>query len=113
MKPGLALLALLLLTSLSVEFQIILQLALQSVSQLASVENLLRGFQGWSLEVQGVPMFRLSKKLKAVKQVLKQANVEVFGGIFLKVSQARERLALAHNAFMQSHGDAALLLQER
>lgn len=34
--------------------------------------------EGWQLNVEGSPMFRLYSKLKSVKRVLKAKNLEVF-----------------------------------
>jgi pentose-5-phosphate-3-epimerase len=45
--------------------------------------------------VDGIPMFRVCKKLKAVKKILKAKNIEVFGGIKQRVLQAKARLDCA------------------
>jgi hypothetical protein len=68
--------------------------------------------EGWSINVEGYSMFRLYSKLKTVKRILKVKNLEVFGGLGQRVTQARRELAAAQAAFLFSHGDAAWLQKE-
>jgi hypothetical protein len=67
----------------------------------------------WSQDVQGVPMFKLCRKLKAVKIMLKEKNVGCYGDIKNKVLQARAHLELAQHDVLDSHGNATSLLRER
>jgi hypothetical protein len=70
--------------------------------------------QGWNIEAEGVPMFCLYSKLKAVKKILKMVNLEVYGGITQKVlTQAKARLAQAQSDFIASDGRYEYLLREK
>jgi len=62
--------------------------------------------EGWRVEVSGFSMFRLYAKLKVVKAVLKAKNREIFGGLGLKVLQARSDLAKAQSEFLASRDNA-------
>lgn len=41
--------------------------------------------EGWIINVDCIPMYRLYKKLKDVKKILKVKNVEVYGSIKQRV----------------------------
>jgi hypothetical protein len=69
--------------------------------------------EGWRFEITGYAMFRLYSKLKAVKRILKIKNLDVFGGIGQKVSQARSKLAQAQADFLISGGDPDCHRKER
>jgi hypothetical protein len=69
--------------------------------------------EGWSINVEGYSMFSLYSKLKTVKRILKVKNLEVFGGLGRRVTQARRELAAAQAAFLSSHGDTTWLQKER
>jgi hypothetical protein len=56
---------------------------------------------GWRVEVNGFSMFRLYAKLKSVKA----KNREIFGGLGLKVMQARSDLAKSQSEFLASRGN--------
>lgn len=67
----------------------------------------------WNQEVRGFPMYKLSKKLKAFKVVVKGKNRNHYGDIRSRVLQARECLDLAQRTVLDSHGSDASLLHER
>jgi hypothetical protein len=67
----------------------------------------------WNQDMQGVPMYRLCMKLKALKVVLKEKNRSCYGDIKTKVLQARSKLEIAQCAVLDSHGSAVSLLRER
>ena len=48
--------------------------------------------EGWSLYVEGVSMFRLYARLKAIKRILKDKTLVCYEGIHQKVAQTKERL---------------------
>ncbi len=63
--------------------------------------------------MDGIPMFRAYKKLKAVKKILKAKNLECFGGLGQRVHQARQDLAVVQDKFIASHGNAEYQRKER
>jgi hypothetical protein len=67
----------------------------------------------WRVEVEGYSMFCFYSKLKAVRDVLKVKNIEVFGNLGLKISQARHELAKAQNSFISSKGNAECQRKEK
>jgi hypothetical protein len=58
-------------------------------------------------------MYKLCKKLKAFKAVLKSKNTSCYGDIRTKVLKARECLEIAQRAVLNSHGSAESLIKER
>ncbi|KAK3199256.1 hypothetical protein Dsin_022671 [Dipteronia sinensis] len=56
--------------------------------------------EGWRLNVEGVPMFRLYAWLKAVKRILKDKTSVCYGAIHQKVAQAKERLEQAQREIL-------------
>jgi len=60
----------------------------------------------WNQDMQGVPMYRLCMKLKALKVVLKEKNCSCYGDIKTKVLQARFKLEIAQCAVLDSRGSA-------
>lgn len=64
-------------------------------------------------EFQGVPMYKLCRKLKSLKAVLKGKNRSCYGDIRSSVVHAKECLDMGQRAVLESHGSAASLLQER
>jgi hypothetical protein len=57
---------------------------------------------GWRTKVDGFSMFRFYSKLKSTKTVLKVKNRKCFGGLGLKVKQARANLGSAQADFIAS-----------
>ena len=55
--------------------------------------------------VQGVPIFKLNAKLKAIKKALKRKSKDVFGCLSQKVLRARMELELVQNSILQKPGD--------
>ncbi|XP_039162798.1 uncharacterized protein LOC120290565 [Eucalyptus grandis] len=58
-------------------------------------------FQVWESPGEGVPMYRLVSKLKALKGRLKQLNKESYSNIFERVSAVRNALSLAQVGLQQ------------
>ena len=58
--------------------------------------------QAWSNEVFGAPMFRLTRKLKGVKAILKAFNSRSFGRLHDRVEAARETLSQAQSAILNN-----------
>ena len=56
--------------------------------------------EAWSNEVFGTPMFRLTRKLKGVKAILKAFNFRSFGRLHERVVAAREALCQAQSAML-------------
>ena len=69
--------------------------------------------EGWSLYVEGVPMFRLYAQLKAVKRILKDKTSICYGGIHQKVAQAKERLEQAHREILMYNGQVNFVKKEK
>jgi hypothetical protein len=67
----------------------------------------------WNQEFQGVPMYKLCRKLKDFKSILKGKNRSYYGDIRSRVLQAKACLDMAQRAVLDSHGSVASLLQER
>ena len=56
--------------------------------------------EAWSNDVFGTPMFRLTRKLKGVKAILKAFNFRSFGNLHERVVAAREALCQAQSAML-------------
>lgn len=68
---------------------------------------------GWRTKVDGFSMFRFYSKLKSTKIVLKVKNRKCFGGLGLKVKQARANLEYAQADFIASWGSANCQVKEK
>ena len=64
--------------------------------------------EAWSNEVFGIPMFRLTRKLKGVKVILKAFNFRSFGRLHERVVAAREALYQAQSALLNSPSNPIL-----
>ena len=64
--------------------------------------------KAWSFEVYGTPMFRLTRKLKCVKAILKAFNFRSFGRLHDRVVAAREALRQAQSAVLNSPSNPML-----
>ena len=69
--------------------------------------------EGWNIQVQGFPMYKLYAKLRFVKAVLKEKNLVCFGNLKQRVIQARENLNLAQTNVIASFGNVDSLLKKR
>ena len=58
--------------------------------------------EAWSNEVHGTPMFKLTRKLKKVKAILKAFNFRSFGRLHERVVAAREALCQAQSAVLNN-----------
>jgi hypothetical protein len=58
-------------------------------------------------------MYKLCRKLKSLKAILKGKNRSCYGDIRSRVVHAKECLDMAQRAVLDSHGSAVSLLQER
>jgi hypothetical protein len=67
----------------------------------------------WMQEINGVPMYKLCRKLKEFKAILKSKTTSCFGNLRNKIIQACESLDLAQKAVIDSRGRADCLLKER
>ena len=56
--------------------------------------------EAWSNEVHGTPMFKLTRKLKKVKAILKAFNFRSFGRLHERVVASREALCQAQSAVL-------------
>jgi hypothetical protein len=59
----------------------------------------------WRIDAEGYSMFCFYAKLKALKDVLKKKNKEVYGGLGQKVLKARQDLAMAQVQFVSYRGN--------
>ena len=66
----------------------------------------------WSKEINGVPMFRLCRKMKLLNVELKKLNQKFFGGLPLKVQKAREDLEDVQRRLLLP-GQQALLQKDK
>ena len=64
--------------------------------------------EAWSYEVYGTPMFRLTRKLKRVKAILKAFNFRSFGRLHERVVAAKEALCQAQSALLNSPSNPLL-----
>ena len=64
--------------------------------------------EAWSNEVFGTPMFKLTRKLKGVKAILKAFNFRSFGRLHERVMEAREALSQAQSAMLYSPSNPML-----
>ena len=64
--------------------------------------------EAWCYEVYGTPMFRLTRKLKRVKAILKAFNFRSFGGLHERVVAAKEALCQAQSAMLNSPSNPLL-----
>ena len=64
--------------------------------------------EAWSNEIFGTPMFRLTRKLKGVKAILKALNFRSFGRLHDRVVAAREALCQAQSAVLNSSSNPML-----
>ena len=64
--------------------------------------------EAWSYEVYGTPMFRLTRKLKRVKAILKAFNFRSFGRLHERVVAAKEALCHAQYALLNSPSNPLL-----
>ena len=64
--------------------------------------------EAWSIEVFGTPMFRLTRKLKGVKAILKAFNFRSFGRLHERVVAAREALYQAQSALLNNPSNPML-----
>jgi hypothetical protein len=67
----------------------------------------------WGQSFQGFLMFRLYRKLKAFKAVLKVKTLNCYGNLKGRVNHARACLELAQLGVLESNGSANSLLKER
>ena len=64
--------------------------------------------EAWSHDVFGTPMFRLTRKLKGVKAILKAFNFRTFSRLHDRVVAAREALCHAQSAMLNSPSNPML-----
>ena len=64
--------------------------------------------EAWSIEVFGTPMFRLTRKLKGVKAILKAFNFRSFGRLHDRVVAAREALTQGQTAVLNNPSNPML-----
>ena len=67
----------------------------------------------WNIEVYGTPMYRLTRKLRSVKTLLKAFNFHAFANIQEKVVDAREALHHAQAALLSNPNDPGLVENEK
>ncbi|XP_059663891.1 uncharacterized protein LOC132309616 [Cornus florida] len=67
----------------------------------------------WNTEVSGVPMYRVTTKLKRLKSALKNLNHNVFSDISSRVKNAKFNLTACQNLLDSDPGNIELRQQER
>ena len=69
--------------------------------------------EAWDSDVRGTPMYRLTRKLKRVKAILKAFNFHSFGKLRERVVDARETLNKAQSALLNSPSNPMLIDNEK
>ena len=67
----------------------------------------------WESDVHGTPMYRLTRKLKRVKAILKAFNFHSFGKLRERVVDARETLNQAQSALLNNPSNPMLIDNEK
>ena len=67
----------------------------------------------WDIDVYGTPMYRLTQKLRSVKNHLKAFNFHVFSNVQEKVEEARGTLYRAQADLLSKPNDPGLVLNEK
>jgi hypothetical protein len=99
--------------SMNLERDVTLSLSNSTISGLSIGTTLSGSERDGVLPVEGVPMYRLCRKLRAVKIVLKRQNIVCFGNLKQRILQARDNLDLAQKDVLLSHGSAVCMQKER
>ena len=69
--------------------------------------------EAWDINVRGSPMYRLTRKLKRVKSILKAFNFHSFGKLHERVVEARETLNQAQSSLLYNPSDPMLIDNEK
>ena len=69
--------------------------------------------EAWKSDVYGTPLYRLSRKLKSVKAILKDFNFHSFAKLRERVVDDREKLNQAQYAFLSNPTDPLLVDNEK
>ena len=69
--------------------------------------------EAWDNDIRGTPMYRLTRKLKRVKAILRDFNFYSFGKLCERVMDARETLNQAQSALLNNPSNPMLIDNEK